>query len=228
MFPMKEPASLAYRREHYRLWFEYLRLARLSSDKDVRKALEQSRLFYAPWGTDTTIKFDTWWKTHAWLFEDKHQIRVLKPGDERSDPAALVLEIPLTRSATAIIKQIRPLLEDAVAAHSKSARKGKRQPTASYRLTAGAEPKLIAIREALTIYREVCLKNPGMKGQPLLDAVHRYYLGRKVARKAKVPMPLMYANEVDRLRAMRNLNRYVHRAQRIMLNVAKGNFPGDY
>jgi hypothetical protein len=78
---MKDPASLAYRREHYRLWFEYLRLARLSSDKAVRRALEQSRAFYAPWGTDTTITFDTWWKTHAMLFEDKHQIRLLRPGE---------------------------------------------------------------------------------------------------------------------------------------------------
>jgi hypothetical protein len=225
---MKDSASLAYRREHYRLWFEYLRLARMSSKKDVRKALEQSRAFYAAWGTDTTIKFDTWWKTHAGLFEDKHQIRVLQPGEERSDPDALVLEIPLTRSATAIIQQIRPLLEEAVAAHAKSARKGKRQPTASYSLTAGAEPKLLAIREALTIYREVCLKNPGLKGHKLLDAVHAYYTSRKVARKAKVPLPLQYGNEVDRIRAMRNLNRYVHRAQDILLNVAKGDFPGLY
>jgi hypothetical protein len=136
--------------------------------------------------------------------------------------------MPLTRSATAIIQQIRPLLEEAVAAHAKSARKGKRQPTASYRLTAGAEPKLLAIREALTIYREVCLKNPGLKGHKLLAAVQAYYLSRKVAKKAKVPLPLQYANEVDRLRAMRNLNRYVHRAQRIMRNVAKGDFPGRH
>jgi hypothetical protein len=225
---MKDPTSLAYRREHYRLWFEYWKLARASSDKDVRKALEQSRAFYAVWGTDTTIKFETWWKTHAALFEDKHQIKVLQPGEERSDPDALVLEIPLTRSATAIIQQIRPLLEEAVAAHAKSARKGKRQPTASYCLTAGAEPKLIAIRESLMIYREVCLKNPGLKGHKLLNAVHAYYLSRKVAKKAKVPLPLQYTNDMDRIRAMRNLNRYVHRAQRIMLNVAKGDFPGRY
>jgi hypothetical protein len=225
---MKDPASLAYRREHYRLWFEYLRLARLSSDKAVRRALEQSRAYYELWGSDTTIKFDTWWKTHAALFADKHQIRVLRPGEDRSDQDALVLEIPLTRSATAIIKQIRPLLEDAVAAHAKSARKDKRQPTASYRLTAGAEPKVIAIRESLTIYREVCLKNPGLKGHKLLDAVHAYYLSRKGARKAKVPLPLQYANELDRIRAMRNLNRYIHRAKRIMLNVAKGDFPGRH
>jgi hypothetical protein len=225
---MKNPASLAYRRENYRLWFEYLKLARTSSDKDVRRALEQSRAFYAPWGTDTTVKFDAWWKTHAALFEDKHQIRVLQPGEERSDPAALVLEIPLTRSATAIISQIRPLLEDAVAVHAKSARKSKLQPTASYRLTVGAEPKLLAIRESLTIYREVCLKNPGLKGHSLLNAVHAYYLGRKVAKKAKVPIPLLYTNDIDRIRAMKNLNRYIHRAKDIMLNVAKGDFPGRY
>jgi hypothetical protein len=225
---MKDLTSLAYRREHYRLWFEYWKLARMSSNKDVRRALEQSRAFYAVWGTDTNINFDAWWKTHAGLFEDKHQIKVLRPGEVRSDPEALVLEIPLTKSATAIIQHIRPLLEEAVAAHAKSARKSKRQPTASYRLTAGAEPKLVAIREALTIYREVCLKNPSLKGHKLLDAVHAYYLSRKVAKKAKVPLPLQYTNDTDRIRAMRNLNRYVHRAQDIMRNVAKGDFPGLY
>lgn len=136
---MKDPASLAYRREHYRLWFEYLRLARLSSDKAVRRALEQSRAYYELWGTDTTITFDAWWKTHAALLVDKHQIRVLRPGEERSDEEALVLEIPLTRAATAIIKQIRPLLEEAVAAHAKSNGSSHFLPLTSSRVCCIAE-----------------------------------------------------------------------------------------
>ena len=42
--------ALPYRREAYRLWFEYLRVARNSSLTRVREALKQSAPFYAAMG----------------------------------------------------------------------------------------------------------------------------------------------------------------------------------
>ena len=32
----------------------------------------------------------------------------------------------------------------------------------------------------------------------------------------------------DKVRAMRNLRRYIQKSERVMLNVANGDFPGDY
>ena len=71
---------LSYRREAYRLWFEYLRVAHESERQDVREALKRSAEFYAPWGDVTNIKFDLWWKEKAHLFEDKYVVRSANGG----------------------------------------------------------------------------------------------------------------------------------------------------
>ena len=63
--------ALPYRRETYRLWFEYLRVARSSSLASVQAALKQSAPFYAPWGDVTGVTFHAWWKEKGELFEDK-------------------------------------------------------------------------------------------------------------------------------------------------------------
>ena len=100
--------------------------------------------------------------------------------------------------------------------------------TASYRLSEGSEPKLDAVREMLSVYRDVYLKNPQLRGEKLLQATHKYYLGRKNKRWAKVPMALMYDTDGDKMRAMRNLRRYIQKAELVVLNVARGQFPGTY
>ena len=80
----------------------------------------------------------------------------------------------------------------------------------------------------LSVYRDVHLKNPKLKGEKLLAATHQYYLGRKNKRWAKVPMALMYNHEDEKVRAMRNLRRYIQKAEQVVLNVARGQFPGEY
>jgi hypothetical protein len=80
----------------------------------------------------------------------------------------------------------------------------------------------------LSVYRDVHLKSPKLRGEKLLDATHRYYLGRKNKRWAKVPMALMYDTDGDKIRAMRNLRRYIQKAETVVHNVARGQFPGEY
>jgi hypothetical protein len=100
----KARLTLAYKRETYRLWFEFLRLAQLSRDTKVREALERNELFYRAWGDVRTIKFDTWWKSHSQLFEEKLVIRKLEPGSVTSSSTdVLTVEIPLTQSSSDIV-----------------------------------------------------------------------------------------------------------------------------
>ena len=106
--------ALPYRREAYRLWFEYLRVARNSSLTRVRQALKQSAPFYAPWGDISSVKFDHWWKQKGDLFEDKYVVRRLEAGENRSDPKSLIIEIPLTRSPTELIKDVRAIIQEAL------------------------------------------------------------------------------------------------------------------
>jgi hypothetical protein len=74
-------APLSHRREAFRLWFEYLRVAHNSPNCDVQKALIRSKPFYAPWGNVLNVKFDDWWKEKSHLFEDRFVVRRLFDGD---------------------------------------------------------------------------------------------------------------------------------------------------
>ena len=155
-------------------------------------------------------------------------MRPLQFGVVPADPNALVIEIPLTQSSTEIMKAVRYVVRDALSKRSPAYRKDTRVPSALYRPTAGAEPKLLAVREMLTVYRDVYLKNPRIHGEKLLREAHLFYLGRKNKRWAKIPTPLMTDFSIDKIRAMRNLLRYIQKAERIMLNVAQGELPGKY
>ena len=221
-------AQLATKREAFRLWFEYLQVARASSDPAVKSQLIASSIYYAPWEMDKAGKFDTWWKDHSHLFEEKFMIREMVHGEMPNDPEALVVEIPLTQSPTDIIKKLKPIIQTAFDKRESKSKKSKKKASARYKLTEGAEPKLIAIREMLSVYRDVKLKNPNDKGIKLLHKIHAYYLARKRKKWAKIPMSLDVARPQDEERARRNMDRYLQRTKKIILNVAKGNFPGEY
>jgi len=60
------------------------------------------------------------------------------------------------------------------------------------------------------------------------SADYRYYTGRKSERWNKVPTPLVHTGDDDKIRAMRNLRRYIQKAEKVVLNVARGQFPGEY
>ena len=221
-------SNLAARKEAFRLWFEYLKIARLSKDAKVKSALVVSEPYYRPWEMDKADKFDPWWKTHSHLFEEKFVVREFKAGEAPLDPDALLIEVPLTQSPTILTKKAKAIIQAAFEARERTERKGKKKPTAYYRLTEGSEPKFDAVREMLSVYRDVNLKNPKLRGDALMAATHRYYLGRKNKKWAKVPIALMYDTDGDKIRAMRNLRRYIQKAELVVLNVARGQFPGPY
>ena len=222
--------KLASRREAFRLWFEYLRLAHQSNLITVKKALVQSEPFYRAWDIKSATKFDDWWKRHSHLFEEKFIVRKLDANERPLDPNALIIEVPLTMSPTMLIEKVGVIIRKAYELDEKANRKSKKKATATYRLTEGAEPKLDAIREMLNVYRDVYLKDTKLRGGKLLRATQNYYLNRKSKRWARIPMALV-SNERDEnyiARELRNLRRYIQKAEKIMLNVANGHFPGQY
>ena len=231
-----EKKPLAGRKEAFRLWFEYLRLAQQSKLDKVKKALLLSEPYYRSWDMDPNIKFDAWWKTHAQLFEEKHVVRVLKATDKPIDRNALIIEVPLTMTTTMLMKQIRSVVKAEMSADKKLSVKGRKKASSNYYLTIGSEPKLDAVREMLTVYREVYLKKPNLRGEKLYQATQEYYLRRKSTKLAKIPIALMHdtgngrniGEGRDYTRVLRNLRRYIQKSEKIMLNVAKGQFPGKY
>jgi hypothetical protein len=219
--------KLAGQKRAYRLWFEYLRVARLSTKKEIKSAITAYSGAYRDWHMDEATKFDSWWKDHSHLFEERYFVRPLGIGEEPLDSDALILEIPLTQSPTILTRKVRALIQEAYSLKAKQNKKSKTKATAQYKITDGVEPKFDAIREMLSIYRDVYLKNPTLKGRKLLDKVHQYYKSRKNQYK-KVPSQFQHQGGDDEQRALRNLNRYIHKAEKIVLNVARGEFPGKY
>ena len=97
----------------------------------------------------------------------------------------------------------------------------------------------------LTVYRNIQIPNMRGKlntrqtkeliGVELLDAVNIFYSGRKF--KKSVPMTLLMTKDKNRLgrldhdvnaNALRSLRRYIQKTEKILLNVVRGEFPGNY
>ena len=225
---LNQKSQLLAQKEAIRLWFEYLKLAHASKNEKIRKTLANSAAFYSKWDMNGEIKFDVWWKSHIHLFEEKYKVRQMQAGELPNDPDALIIEIPLTQAPSALLEHIKTIVQKASNKNEKKSRKGKKRATAHYKLSSGAEPKLDAVREMLTVYRDVYLKNPRIRGERLLDACHAFYLARKNKRWAKIPIALMPDMDGDKVRAMRNMRRYIQKAEKVLFNVASGEFPGDY
>src|SRR5258707_1160605 len=143
----KTQTRLASRRENYRLWFEYLRLAKRSANRKVIEALKRSEAFYEPWGDVNAESFQAWWKQKGHLFEEQHVVRRLEHNEPPSDLSSLVVEIPLNQSPTKLTRSVKALIDEAWADQNKQRkRKSKTIASADFHLTEGSEPKLRAIR----------------------------------------------------------------------------------
>ncbi len=229
----KRPPSrgISRRKEQYRLWFEFLKLAHQSDKPIIQQALKASAEFYSPWEIDKHEKFDDWWKDKSNLFNDTLEVRKLEAGALPDTPECLVVQIPLNRTQSELLAAVRKVLAQHYDDIGKTSRKNRALATSAYGLTGKGEMKTDAVRETLSVYRDVKLKNPAsLKGKKLLAAIHDYYLKRRNKKWAVVPLPLQYdpESEEDLRRALRNMNRYLTNAESILLNVAQGEFPGHY
>jgi len=66
-----------------------------------------------------------------------------------------------------------------------------------------------------------------LKGQKLLDAI-RSYRDTSKNKDRNLDWVDRERNEVDDNRQLRNARRYIQKTEKIILNVARGEFPGKY
>lgn len=236
----KSVKKLATSMEAYRLWFEYLKVAKslvgvktTQFDASVKKKVDQlpgafkiCSTFYDPWEISSDTKFDPWWEKHRHLFEEKHIVRILKDGEEKSDPNSILIEVPLNRSITELSKEVTFLIKSVYGAKRTIQGKNKTQSNALYTLSKGSEPKLEILRDMLNIFRDVYLKNPKLRGEQLVSAVHAYY--NKRTRYKEIPKSLVDRHVGITEETKRNTRRYINNAAQILVNVAAGQFPGKY
>ncbi|WP_158525571.1 hypothetical protein [Polynucleobacter paneuropaeus] len=200
-----------------------------SSDPVVRRNVENSRLFYSKWGDVKNSAFNDWWKLRESLFKDE-DVQVLDDTSKRHYSDSLILEIPINKSTSELLKKIKLLIDEEQKSRNRP-KKNKVVITTKFKPTDRTEPKLVVLKDVLSVYRDVYLKDSSMKGKKLLQSVHDYYLGRKRKDYRRIPNSINHfestkKSELDRV--TRNLRRWIQWGDKITLNVSKGEFPGRY
>lgn len=219
---MNNQNPLLIKKESYRLWFEFYKLAVKNKKYDVTKALNASLEYYKPWGDVSSIKFDDWWKKNSKLFE-QFSVKILNNISERQLKDSLIVEIPLNESTSVLLKKVKYAIDNERTKNTSKKRIGKKL-LGNFQLTQNSEPKLRTLREVLNVYRDVYLNSQNPKGVKFYKEVLDYYESR--TRNKRIP-PALDPNGNPETTA-KNLRRWIQWAKQIELNVAKGEFPGKY
>jgi hypothetical protein len=220
----------AVRLELYELWFDFLNLARHIartearitrnvSREEIQKALEVSAADYAEWG-DTDVPFNIWWKTHARLFSILNipdpELDPDNPNDGIPKPSvdALLLFIPLNRSQKELADEV-----DAIIGEQMKIAEAAGKHTSRFQFTEGTLTRPDSLALKLTVYRDVALEHPTLVGKLLLAKVKEFYSSRGKT----TPTPF---TDDPKESSLKKLHRYVKEAEKTMINVANGSFPG--
>jgi len=219
--------TLISKKESYRQWFEFYKISLLSNDWSIQRQVEKTKDFYSSWGDVKNTKFDTWWKDHSHLFEEK-TVQVLSKDSTINFGDHVVLQVPLNQSVSDLLNEIKTVL---TIEHKKKVnhRKNKNSVKSQFHLTIGSEPKLKTIRQVLNVYRDVYLKNSSVKGVKLLSLVHDYYKSKP--KNKMIPPSLNHSgltSKSERDRVGKNLRRWISWGKQIQQNVLNGEFPGRY
>jgi len=224
----KPKNDLIIRREAYRLWFEFYKIAVNSPLYEIKVILSKTKDKYDSWGDVKDIKFDDWWVSHVHLFSEPN-VKLLEDISQRQTNNSLLIEVPLNQSLTRIRDNFNKIIDDYFDKNRSTSRKNKSKFTKDFVLTDNSEPKLETIRHMLNIYRDVYLPNKLIKKSlsipKLLPLVEQYYANRK--RSKDLPISID-KNKTDLSNVHRTLHRWMTKAKLIVVNVANGEFPGKY
>jgi len=222
MVRLRRPST----KQHVRIWFEFYKLA--WADGRYNAALNGSREYYEPWGEVVGIPFDRWWKEHARLFDE---LKVREVASIGADASSIYLAVPLDLDTKRIIQQVR----DLIAARQQSAAdaiggklgRSNRVGLAKFGLTPGVEFRSEVADKVLRVYRDVYLPEgcPAI-GPEFAQKVVEYLAAPRIKMKIHF-LPQGVVDAGFSPEQLRNLRRYVKRAEAYMEAAAKGNFPGS-
>lgn len=223
---------LKSRRQHLRLWFEFLKLCHRIPE--LRSNLHRSSDFYAAWGDVRSVKFDDWWELHTHLFGETSVMVV-----DRLDPHpnVIYLAIPLNVPVSRTLTQVRSVVLHKQGERLKQAGKDPFGPKTrsvgigSYELTPGVEIRGQTLYEILIIMTAwIDLNRPPVNSDFCFEV-----LKRLKARKRSTWIPYLLATPPQKdkngnLRfgedQIRQIRRYLKRGMEVCRSVSLGEFPG--
>lgn len=212
-------------KQQIRIWFEFYKLA--LADGRHGTALEASKSYYEPWGEVAGVPFDRWWKEHSTLFDE---LKVREVAAVESNPALIHLAVPLDLDTKRIIEQVRDLVtakqRAAAAAGGGKFGRSNRVGLAPYGLTPGVEFRSQVADKVLRVYRDVYLPAGRPKiGPEFAQRVVAFLTAPRIKMKIQF-LPQGDGDAEFSPEQLRNLRRYVRRAEAYMEAAARADFPG--
>ncbi len=227
-------------KEPYRLWFQFLKLALQSTEFKVKKAK------YSEWGDIQSVGFDRWWREKGKVLiplgaNDVHVTTAAKCDTKHYHLVAIPRDISPTTARDQVLKLMKELAS------------GNKGVARKWKLTEGKELKVASVRAYLHAYeaQQKLIKEALLKGDKASDvkAKHvlcevRSYYNKKAARYKNnlfrvdsMPSRLIHGGNItdvalikpdDCVDALKAINEYLTKARKILVNMANGEFPGNY
>ena len=208
-------------RQPFRIWFDYLKTC--LNDESLSKKVD--RKFYKDWHLTSvkTQKFDIWYKTHEHLFTDTSTTMKISDGTKSSN--SILLEVPLNYSITKVQREVGKVLENKLnkrlSKFSITSNRALILPPLDYFLyaykTKRDNPKNLTLEDIWGKVNEHIKKRQSK-------------IKKQVAKRKLRGRFLMGESPYDK--NARNkaiiINRNIKKAKRILDNVCKGVFPGNY
>ena len=203
-------------RQPYRIWFDYLKTC--LNDESLSKKID--RVFYKDWNLTSvkTQKFDTWYKTHEHLFTDTSTTMKISNGTKSSN--SILLEIPVNYSVTKVQREVGKVLENKLnkrlSKFSITSNRALILPPLDYFLYAWKlrySNKNIKLAELWTKVQEHIQKRQGKVS--------------KLVKNKKLRSRALQSGDSNERKAIL-ISRNINKAQKILENVCKGIFTGNY
>lgn len=203
-------------RQPYRIWFDYLKTC--LNDESLSKKVD--RKFYKDWHLTSvkTQKFDTWYKTHEHLFTDTSTTMKISSGTKSSN--SILLEIPVNYSITKVQREVGKVLENKL---------NKR--LSKFTITSNRALILPPLDYFLYAWK-LRYSNKDIKLAELWTKVQEYIQKRqgkvsKLVGKGKLRRRTLASGDTNERKAIL-ISRNINKAQKILENVCKGIFTGNY
>ena len=204
----------------YRVWFDYLKTCLL--DEKLKKKVDKE--YYKSWNL-SEIKnstFNKWFKTHSGLFTSKGAIKIVS---KVSNPQAITIEIPTNFKIKEIQREIPKLLKDKV-----------NKSTSRFILTHQRKNiKTIALDSFLIAWK-FRQKNKDKRLEDIWELTNNKIDERQSKVKSLLQKGKLRRRKLQGIgsgiKSFKNksviISRNILKASKILENVCKGNFPGEY
>jgi hypothetical protein len=215
-------------KEKIRYWFEFLRLAHESKDPVVVNAIRNND-FYAKWGDYQKAKFNSWWSSHSSLFKNEQVLSIPLVG-EIVDSEFFYVKIPFTYAPTSVGKIVADIYDRELSKRVQRTKKSRKIYQGDFKLTS-SEYQVAQFHYYLVFTRDVYLplmnSDSKNKNQDFLQKSKEVFgkLKKKSTLKREIPFTNKNASNDSDLRLVRRYRQY---AEKLLRNVAQGDFPGDY